>query len=208
MCPVIIHLYQQKIRTLKSIFVMSEHYMLDYSKKTYKINVHYKEKLPLVFQKNDNNTVTTFDGKELKTLSYKVFKKEKFDFSSPYIWIPVNDHSKKKCTLKEYYKEFVDDAAKLKAALKGEINLFKTGSDYKTALNLFNKYTKDINPDRIKPDEAYWLEKCTTGAIITATNNYTGPGYKYDFNSMLQSVNFMASVKEGEFKEIDKLEDI
>jgi len=85
-----------------------------------------------------------------------------------------------KKSLKENYDLFIKDAKELNTLTKGAIDLFKTGQDKITALNLFDKYSKFIpNPDKINQIEAEWISDATTGSIIFA-RPYTGPGHYKD----------------------------
>ena len=88
---------------------------------------------------------------------------------------------------KEEYDLFIHDADVLNKETEGLINLYKTGNNADTALNLFDKYTKIIkNPPLIKQVEASFISKCK-GAIIFGTP-YDGSAFKYDIKSMYPSI--------------------
>jgi hypothetical protein len=78
-------------------------------------------------------------------------------------------------------------------------------------LYLFNRYSKDVFPESIGQNEAYWLEQSTISAMMFA-ESYEGEGYDYDIVSMypsiLQSKYFLIPVKTGEFKKLDQLQNI
>ena len=73
----------------------------------------------MVFEKNSDNTISTYDGKTKRKMLDKEYVREKFNYKSQFIWIPTNDHDKKKCTLEEYYNNFVKDADELKQKSRG-----------------------------------------------------------------------------------------
>ena len=105
-------------------------------------------------------------------------------------------------TLKEQYQKWIDDANLLKKETKGLINLYKTGNDKFTILDLFDKYAKHIeNPPNIYELEAEFISGCC-GAMINA-EQYEGPAYDYDFISKypatLCDVHFMIPMDEGDF---------
>ena len=111
--------------------------------------------------------------------------------------------------MKENYDIFVKDAKQLNNLSCGAIDLFKTGSNKLTALNLFDKYSKYIpNAQHIGQLEAEWINEASSGAI-TFARPYEGPGYYFDIKSMYPSIMKSTQVfpiKEGEFKIIDEVE--
>ena len=105
-------------------------------------------------------------------------------------------------SLKEQYNKWIDDANLLKNKTKGLINLYKTGNDKFTILDLFDKYAKHIeNPPNIYELEAEFINECC-GAMINA-EPYEGPAYDYDFISKypatLCDVHFNIPMDEGDF---------
>jgi hypothetical protein len=125
-----------------------------------------------------------YDGEKEYKLSLD-YKKEIYAWKTPYIL--VNREPKLKLSLKEEYDLFIHDADVLNKETEGLINLYKTGNNADTALNLFDKYTKIIkNPPLIKQVEASFISKCK-GAIIFGTP-YDGSAFKYDIKSMYPSI--------------------
>lgn len=116
--------------------------------------------------------------------------------------------------MQDVYTDFILQADLLKEATNGRINMYKTGSEGKTALKLFYELNKTINPEKISKEEQEWIRSINGKALIFAIP-YSGPGYKYDINSeyptILYQQRFRVPIKQGDFKrysqeEFDKLE--
>jgi len=124
-------------------------------------------------------------------------------FKTPYILIPNG-----KETLEQAYTSFITDADILKKATDGKINLYKTGTNKKTSMYLFDAFTKFVlNPEPIKQQESIWIKKASKGAIIFS-EPYEGTGYKYDVKSMYPSIMngmLLCPLKQGEFHKLDSL---
>ena len=122
-----------------------------------------------------------------------------YSFRTEYIVIPVKSNT----NLVDEYTKFIHDADALKKATNGLINLYKTGSIKNTAMHLFDKLSKTIeNPEPIRPDEARWIERATTGAVIW-NEKYEGEAYEYDIKSQYPSLlrsQLILPTKRGEFK--------
>jgi hypothetical protein len=195
------------------INLFDEHYTLDQSKKGYSLNVNFKEKKPVICFINGEH-VETYDGVEKKIITHKEYYKFTKCNNTPYIYVSVNRARQKVCdrkTIEEEYKLFIDKADNLKEKSKGMINLYKTGTNQLTALNLFDRYTKAISPEDIEQDESYWTECSTMGALIRC-QTYEGQAYKYDVVSMYPSIlkdsKFLIPIKRGEFKKLDEVPEI
>ena len=85
--------------------------------------------------------------------------------------------------------------------------MYKTGSVDRTALDLFDGFTKGIrNPPQIYQAEAEFISKGKNGPLVFC-NPYTGPGYKYDIISSYPSImssGCLFPIDEGEFKHLSK----
>lgn len=134
-----------------------------------KIRIYYgdKEKTFIISEEKFNNMRS-----KPRTAKYLLVRYEK-------------DHYK---TLKEQCIDTISEGYYLKALTGGKINLFKTGSTAKTALQLFY----DLCPIKYAPDaicdkETEILQKVKNGALIWATK-YHGKAYKYDIVSEYASV--------------------
>ena len=163
------------------------------------------EKKIIIYKDNKDKSVMVFDGEEQKTMTYKEFRNEKQNYhTSKYAFIKC-DNGK---TLQESHKDFITDAYILKNKTNGMINMFKSGSEASTALSLFMFLYTLAMPDKIEADEAEWLIGATMGAL-THVQIYTGPGYKYDTNSMYPSIMkckyMLFPMKRGRFVKVDTL---
>ena len=151
------------------------------------------------------NRFIGFDGKEEIHIS-KELRGKIYDWETEYILVNRSDA---KLSLQENYNIFMKDAKDLNNLTKGHIDLFKTGNDKTTAMNLFDKYTKYIpKADRIGQIESDWISESSTGAI-TFARVYEGPGFYYDIKSMYPSImksSILFPIKSGEFKTITEAE--
>jgi len=134
---------------------------------------------------------------------YKIRSKPK---SSGYLVVQRIKEPADKRSLMDYHNDFLQMADDLKEATCGNINLYKTGSIKKTALNLFynlNQENKKIEPEPISAKEAHWIESATCGAL-THYIDYEGECYGYDVHSFYPSIvsyrSFRIPIKCGTFK--------
>ena len=207
--------YTSKIKATKiiNLKLINQHYSNVFDKKNNKVkNVSYERRKPIIY---DTKTYMCYDGEKEYKLSLE-YKKEIYAWKTPYILVnrDVNKMSKrsykmfrlkgddidteyeefiemkgidKRLTLKEEYELFIHDADILNTETNGLINLYKTGNNADTALNLFDRFTKIIkNPSTIRQIEASFISKCKGSIIFGQT--YSGPAYKYDVKSMYPSI--------------------
>ena len=112
-----------------------------------------------------------------------------YDFSGKYILIDRlgfdrdEFDNKRVMTIEEEYKEFIEIADTLKHESKGMINLYKSGNYHDTALSLFDRVSKYINPEPILQDEAEGIKLSSFGAL-TWCEPYTDELYKYEDKRM------------------------
>lgn len=182
--------------------------------------VHYQPKQPIISE-FVNGKYRYYDGNRYFTVSEES-RKAILSYKTKYILIKKGKNDKKRDpitgkvtiekTMEELYREFITDAEELKRETKGLVNMYKTGRDAVTAMNLAFYFLneKNIVPEPITKEEGRWIEDASLGALIYA-EEYSGPGWKLDINSSYPSImasqHFMIPVKAGEFKKI-KLEEI
>ena len=76
---------------------------------------------------------------------------------------------------------------------KYEINIYKSGSPRKTALQLFRQTVNGkIIPETISFKEMKYISKASNGPLMYADKGYRGKGWKYDVVSMYPSVMYEA----------------
>ena len=159
--------------------------------------VYFKTRRPLIYNKLDHHV---YDGKKEYFLTIEE-RNNIYDKKTDTILIVKSDESK---SMEEEYDEFITNADTLLKESKGEINMYKTGSDVVTALNLFYKYNRYIQTDKISNDEADVILKASKGALMFALDEFTGDTvYEYDIVSLYPSImnsDMRFPIKHGEFK--------
>lgn len=198
----------QQIINLK---LLKGHYTIDKTKQQKIIvNISDIERIPLMHTRRNNADIVY--NPEIKK-EWRIIDSRKYweivDFQTKYILIPTDKYNKDK-TLKQEYDEFIKDADILKKETNGKINLYKTGTNKATAINLFNELYNCDHPDPILQHEAEFYLKCNSGAIIHC-EKYKGKCYKYDVCSMypfMMNSTMCFPYKKGEFKKISELPDI
>jgi len=201
------HTYTSGVNSLLCIYLylIDEHYTIDNESRSWKFNkVSFKEKIPLIFNSQINDQINCYDPIEKKE---RILTHDEIQFirknpkQTKYILVPT--------TQPEYFKqynEFVRNADLLKKLTKGVINLYKTGTTSNTALNIFDKFTKYINPDSLLNNEASIIKAGSMGALINK-EVYKGVLYKYDVCSQLPyllSSNYNTyPIKRGTFTTIN-----
>jgi len=171
--------------------------------------VSYKEKIPLIYKHLENGYYPVYDkfhGKRL--LDVQTFNDiKKRPIESEFILIPADSDSDS--SIKDQYDAFIKDAETLKQESNGLINLYKTGSNVKTALHLFNHFNNTITAEPIKQVEGEWIQKASFAALIFA-DKYNGPCYKYDvcshYPSLMSHKLMYFPIKEGTFKKLETVE--
>jgi hypothetical protein len=126
-----------------NLILINQHYSINiYRVKNLTINnqISKIERKPLIY---DSKKFEVFDGKKLIKLSKELYF-DILNLKTEFILIPSDKADKIE------YDKFIDKANKLKLETNDKINLYKTGSDKYTALNIFNKMTQHIQqPDYI-----------------------------------------------------------
>ena len=162
----------------------------------------FKEKKPLLY---NPKTFEVCDGEKIWKIPKKEFYDMKRDFHNEYIFIETMRMRKEeelKTNMYEQYEKFVRVATELRDKSKGLINMFKTGSFRDTALILFDKFVKFLNPENLEQDESEWIDKALFSALISC-EKYKGMLYKYDVKSMypaMMTSTLKFPIKRGEFK--------
>ena len=164
------------------------------------INQHIISGEPLVYEKDGTN-FKCFNGAKYLSVDKEKFYEWKNNMTGYYILI--EKYHKK--TLEETYNYYLDSSIKLKEATNGKIDLSKTGEYTTTALKLFNELNTVSPPEPILIDEAEWINKATTGAIIFG-DKYEGELFSYDFisfyPSILRSTQLLIPISRGTFNKI------
>jgi len=195
------YVYISNIKSNKviNLKLLNEHYTLDINKQNAKVkHVSYKDRKPIIY---DKNTFMCFDGKKEFYLT-KEHRTDIFKWRTNYILVNKNYGE----SFEKEYLMFQQDAEILKKESNGLINLFKTGNNKTTALELFDRFTKHISTNKLKQVESNFISK-VSGALIFH-EKYEGPAYQYDIKSMYPSImksSQLFPIKEGELKYITKL---
>lgn len=168
----------------KPIIYDTKTYMCYDGKTEYKLSLEDKKK---IYQWETDNILINRDTNKMSKESYKMFRFKGNNLDDDYEAFIETKDIDKRLTLQEEYTLFIHDADILIRATDGIINLYKSGNNKETALDLFDRYTKTIaNPPKINQIEASFISNCR-GAIIFG-HQYEGKGYKYDVKSMYPSV--------------------
>ena len=203
------YLYNSGVSSLKRInlTVSKEHITLAKEMTPYNKQVSYKERKPIIY---DRATFNAYDGNKIYKMPLNDLY-DHYDWKTDYIiinYVPVLKINKVqvKQTMEEAYDRFVEEADTLKEITNGKMNLYKTGNDKVTALNLFQSLTKHIEaPLTIGQNEADEIQKASMGAIIFNTKEYVGTYHKYDIKSDYPSImksGMLFPCKEGEFQQL------
>jgi hypothetical protein len=149
-----------------------------------------EDKIIAIFDKtkNQNDKIRIYYGDKDKVylITDEKFKEMRAKpRTGKYILVRYDNDYK---TLKEHYETLYKEAVYLKELTKGTINLFRTGSTKKTALQLFYDLCpiKEM-PDEILQKESQILQYSTCGAIVWGSK-YDDKAYQYDVVSEYPSV--------------------
>jgi hypothetical protein len=168
----------------------------------------WRDKIPVIFEKQGNQYYC-YDGEQFGYIT-KERKQEIKSMKTEYILIEKDKRETKK-SMQDEYKNFIRDADELKKQTNGIVNMYRSGSDVKTALCLAYKYMteKNLCSEEITRDEYEWLEDAAHGSIVFS-EKYSGCAWKYDLNSAYPSIYsskyFTFPIKQGEFKTLTKEE--
>ena len=186
--------------------------------------VAFDTKIPIIIDgdQTDDNKMYSYDGKQYKYITHDEYKQIR-SLRTPFIPIMrdkddkiVNEKYDKtdkqsrkmiKKDLKQIHTEFLGDAEYLLKETKGLINMYKSGRDTKTAIQLAYHYLNinEMTAEQITVDEYKWIESASYGALLFG-EEYSGKAWKYDINSSYPSVyssnNFLVPVKKGLFQKI------
>lgn len=176
--------------------------------------IAFDDKIPIIFDyvggKIEGYTEPTESSEGYIDIS-KTQKETINSLRTPYILVKRNKKNINK-TLKEEYHDFIRDANELKKQTNGLINMYRTGSDKQTAINLAYHF---LNKDGIvaepidDPMEAKWIDDAVIGALVFA-EKYEGTAHVFDINSSYPSIYssplFMIPMKKGIFKKLSREE--
>ena len=191
--------------TLK-LYLSNEHvYKIRNSKKELASKgVTKHDRMPVLYRycPKAPHKIKIYNGERLGYCGYDEIQKHsyyKMEFQSSLMFIKSPEED-----LVECYNEFVRNADFLKEKTDGVYNLYKTGSPLKCVLTRFFEINKFVDVEDILPDEAEWILKANSGAMIWGKSDYEGFGAEYDFNSyyssLMTSQKFSIPIKRGEFK--------
>lgn len=196
--------YKSKLNKLMNLNLIFEknHFFLNHDINK-KVNYESsKERKLMLVIKTDKQWIG-YAGEEtinLNTELYDNILKFKTDYITFYIDKATPEN------MKEKYNKYIDIANALKEKTNGEINYYKTGSERRTALKIFDMLTKHISPEVIEYDECVNLQSSMRGALQFCEVNYEGIGYKSDivsqYPSIMKSTNSLVPVCRGVFKKI------
>ena len=187
-----------------NLILQDEHYSLDMNNSSNIVKpfkICFKEKKPIIY---DVKTEQAFDGTKQYTMN-KIELNNHKRHETDYIVVTKSDDKTK--TLQEEYNEFISDANMLKEKSNEVINLYKTGDTKITALHLFDKMTRHINPTHAKQAESEWIQLSTVGALIFS-KQFEGKTWEYDVKSQYPSIQksgLLFPVEEGEFMKLTDL---
>lgn len=144
------------------------------------------EKLIVMYWK-EGESVREVTAKKTETTPLAEWNK-KFFFSlakpeeCPVIYIE-GDKLKAGSTVEAMYADYIKDVVDIKAKTKGRINMFKTGSITKTALEFFASTISTIAMENIPLLEQQWIDEAYMGGFTFARKGYEGEGHKCDVTS-------------------------
>jgi len=197
----------QKVQSKNPInlILKSGHYELKKENDNKVTGISYKEKKPLFYKFNkETKKYDCYDGKHFELETEDFYKKRNNPISDEHCMLSC--FKGKNYTLESAYKEFVEQADKLKDITHGKINLYKTGRITKTAIKLFYDTIKSMpNCDPITQSEAQWILGCNRAGHAFVENGYKGEAHKIDMVSMYPSImnsTITLPFKKGEFKTI------
>lgn len=195
-----------------NITLKNEHYEPEKINRNLAKYIKFQEKIPILY---DSKTFEAYNGEKRIILTKELFN-EYGKKTSEYILVKRDKKGRDKegnlitLPIEQEYKEYIEAADKLKEETKGLINLYKSGSFYNAALDLFDRISKSIQTDQILQDEAIWIKLSSFSALIYANKGYEGELYGYDVKSMYPSFMTLSTlkfpVKRGEFKIIESFD--
>lgn len=143
-----------------------------------------------IYKINEDDIVEFYEG----NVGYGTMTRDQMSeikkkpLSSTHLLVKADTRDKKMRdkSLKKQYLKYVEIADKLLALTDGKINMYKTGTIAKTALQLFYDFGAPT-AEPIQYFEATILELCKSGGLIYG-KIYDGKAYKYDISSQYPSI--------------------
>ena len=174
----------------------------------------HEDKIITIFEKQEDGKYKCYN---IEDKYFTINEEQKKEYrtkprTTPYLFIKKNEKDKKLKTMSlKQQCESINETAKLLLELtNGKINLYRTGSTAKTALQLFYDLCEPPTPEEIETYEIDILEKSSTGACIWGQKGYKNIGYKYDFvseyPSIMDSSQHKFPIGKGEQKTFTKKE--
>jgi hypothetical protein len=168
------------------------------------------EKQIIMYKFNADDTASTYSSNEKyknKIITHKEFSEINGKVLST-DFLMVKQDKKSTLSLRREYKLFIKRADFLKKLTKGKINLYKTGSESNTAMQLFYDLCLPKTPDPITEEETEFLRNCR-GQLKCAIK-YKGKGWKLDivseYPSIMRSDHMSFPIKAGKLVTMTKKE--
>jgi len=169
--------------------------------------VAYYEKVPIIYEDVDGK-IHCYDGDNYGFITQEQ-RKQMRSLRTDFILVKRGKRDKR--PLKDIHEEFIKVADEMKKETNGLVNMYKTGTDPQTAINLaFHFLNKnDVYAEPISMEEARFIKEASQGPLLFGTK-YKGPAWKRDINSSYASIysndKFYIPIKQGEFKTMSKEE--
>jgi len=183
-----VHTSTKECQRVINIKLVDGHYKLDTSKPVvYLAPKAFVDKKVLFYQrksKTDLHSVYDKDNglREITKAELRIITKN--PITSDFTCVPATDPKK----IIQEHDQFIKDADKLKELSDGLINMYRTGSHFRTSLQLFSHFNKTITAEPITQVESEWITNATNGALIFVSDKYKGPAYQYDVISHYPSL--------------------
>ena len=206
-----IYTSQNKYSKTANLKLINSHYTLDTSKKSNDLikTISYKEQ-KIYMSYEDKDEVLIYDGKSEQVYSYDKYYEIKNDIFGKIAIVKATN----KDDIIEQYNNHIKNIKDIKSKSDGLIDYWSCGGSHKNAvLKLFHNFTKGVeDPEQISELEEEWLKDCFQGGLIFGKDITLDNATAYDVNSAYASIlkhsGFKVPIKQGDFKQVDKLGEI
>jgi hypothetical protein len=170
--------------------------------------MNHKQKSPFVYQEDGiNNTVTIYNDKKVKTLTFTQFQKAKISKNYAFVFVEKNRKTGILETLEEAYQKIYEERNAFLQVTKRfglGIDLAYHNWSYKrTSFWLFERLSVGVLANEpLDPMEAEWISESMMGGLIWAKNDWKEYGRQYDITSLYPSIQQSGSnfpVQKGKF---------
>lgn len=194
-----------------NISLENEHYTYKCLKTNELIkSTSYKSQILVMYYYSDAETITMYDGKNMKEINQREFFNLKHEVFGENAYVEAESIE----TLKEEHEEYLRKCSALKTETKGLIDYSTSGYSHKQAvLKLFHNKSKGIqDPEPLSELETEWLLQTFKGGLIFGEKCELRNAHAYDSNSAYSSIMrkscFRFPVKQGDFTKITEFGDI